>query len=136
MLFLSGLPSRSMKKQDALRVLSEAELVTPLEGGLREVKELVEICLAAEIPALPGPTKACGSNGCAPKVPLLVRKEDAPKVAELLRNRWVEMLRREGTMADGEPNAESEEGEPPCPACGTAALLVDGACSDCGLKLE
>ena len=26
--------------------------------------------------------------------------------------------------------------EPPCPACGTAAPLVDGACSDCGLQLE
>lgn len=26
--------------------------------------------------------------------------------------------------------------EPPCPACGTAAPLVDGACSDCGLMLE
>jgi hypothetical protein len=26
--------------------------------------------------------------------------------------------------------------EPPCPACGTAAPLVDGACSDCGLRLE
>jgi hypothetical protein len=24
----------------------------------------------------------------------------------------------------------------PCPACGTAAPLVDGACSDCGLMLE
>ncbi len=23
----------------------------------------------------------------------------------------------------------------PCPACGTAAPLVDGACSDCGLVL-
>lgn len=27
------------------------------------------------------------------------------------------------------------EDEPPCPACGTAAPLVDGACSDCGLQL-
>jgi hypothetical protein len=25
---------------------------------------------------------------------------------------------------------------PPCPACGTAAALVEGACSDCGLQLE
>lgn len=26
--------------------------------------------------------------------------------------------------------------ELPCPACGTAAPLVDGCCSDCGLNLE
>ncbi len=25
--------------------------------------------------------------------------------------------------------------EPPCPCCGTAAPLVAGACSDCGLQL-
>ncbi len=30
---------------------------------------------------------------------------------------------------------EVEEGEPPCPCCGTAAPLVNGACSDCGLQL-
>ena len=27
-------------------------------------------------------------------------------------------------------------GDPPCPACGTAAPLVEGACSDCGLQLD
>jgi hypothetical protein len=30
----------------------------------------------------------------------------------------------------------TEEGEPPCPACGTAAPLLAGACADCGLQLE
>ncbi len=30
---------------------------------------------------------------------------------------------------------EVDEGEPPCPCCGTAAPLVNGACSDCGLQL-
>jgi predicted amidophosphoribosyltransferase len=30
----------------------------------------------------------------------------------------------------------NEDGELPCPACGTAAPLVEGACSDCGLQLE
>ncbi len=29
-----------------------------------------------------------------------------------------------------------EDGEPPCPACGTAAPLLEGACSDCGLQLD
>ena len=27
------------------------------------------------------------------------------------------------------------DGDPPCPACGTAAPLVSGACSACGLQL-
>ena len=31
---------------------------------------------------------------------------------------------------------EAPEGEePPCPCCGTAAPLIEGACSDCGLQL-
>jgi hypothetical protein len=46
------------------------------------------------------------------------------------------MLVREGVdpVAPSMPVAESEE--PPCPACGTAAPLIEGACSDCGLQLE
>jgi predicted amidophosphoribosyltransferase len=29
-----------------------------------------------------------------------------------------------------------EDEEPPCPACGAQAPLVDGACPDCGLQLS
>jgi hypothetical protein len=44
------------------------------------------------------------------------------------------MLEREGTpMVCAAP---SDSDEPPCPACGTAAPLRDGCCSDCGLQLE
>lgn len=45
------------------------------------------------------------------------------------------MLAREGVQPVQcaiDPNAD----DPPCPACGTAAPLVNGACSDCGLQLE
>ena len=45
------------------------------------------------------------------------------------------MLEREGNApvaCQVDPDAE----HPPCPACGTAAPLVRGACSDCGLQLE
>jgi hypothetical protein len=59
-----------------------------------------------------------------------------PKLASLLQDDWREQLEAEGVdpvnlapeVADGE--------ELPCPACGTAAPLTDGACSDCGLQLE
>jgi predicted amidophosphoribosyltransferase len=46
------------------------------------------------------------------------------------------MLAREGTtpVACAMPSADTDE--PPCPACGTAAPLRAGACSDCGLQLE
>ncbi|MCX5742256.1 MAG: hypothetical protein NT062_07150 [Proteobacteria bacterium] len=43
------------------------------------------------------------------------------------------MLAREGIAPVEVAHVEGDE--PPCPACGTAAPLVDGACSDCGLQL-
>jgi len=58
-----------------------------------------------------------------------------------MQNDWLAMVAKEGTigqavvMRPGEPG-EEPKGELPCPACGTAAPLVDGACSDCGLVLE
>ncbi len=46
------------------------------------------------------------------------------------------MLAREGVSpACDAPSAATGE-HLPCPACGTAAPLVDGACSDCGLQLD
>jgi len=59
-------------------------------------------------------------------------------VVALLQAEWKELLEREGVdpaaMAIGVEAAEGEE--LPCPACGTAAPLVAGACSECGLQLE
>ncbi len=46
------------------------------------------------------------------------------------------MLENEGTDFAVKSFEPDEAGELPCPACGTCAPLVDGACSDCGLQLE
>jgi hypothetical protein len=67
---------------------------------------------------------------------LLVATEDVPRLARLLNERWQGLLDREG-VEPPQAAATGAEGEhPPCPACGTAAPLVEGACSDCGLQLE
>lgn len=64
---------------------------------------------------------------------LLVREEDIPRLAELMNRQWRDMVETEGTEL---PQMHySDDGEPPCPACGTAAPLVEGVCSDCGLRL-
>jgi hypothetical protein len=57
-----------------------------------------------------------------------------PRVAELLRAQGREHLDREG-LALPVAAAVGVDDEPPCPACGTAAPLVEGACADCGLQL-
>jgi len=66
-----------------------------------------------------------------------VREADLPAVSGLLRSEWQALIEREGTGAAGLFGVEAREGEePPCPCCGTAAPLVEGACSECGLQLD
>ena len=78
---------------------------------------------------------------------LLVQEQDLPQYAKMMRDDWMESLHQEGTLktdrsaepiaqAVGQAGAHEPDGEPPCPACGTAAPLVDGCCTDCGLHLE
>ena len=77
------------------------------------------------------------SPGGAPAIahfPRVVR-HDLPRIAELLRDDWRDGLAREG-LAPVAVTADADAEHVPCPACGTAAPLVEGACSDCGLQLE
>jgi len=51
---------------------------------------------------------------------------------------WLALVEAEGTITRP-PSAlvpDEDSGELPCPACGTVAPLVEGACTDCGLQLE
>lgn len=134
-----------MNTRDAAAALEDADLIPCIEGSLHDAKEVVELCLAQDIPALMG-REACAKPGCTPKMQVMVRAEDAPRVGELLRARWLQMVEGEGFSLVRAPasagdatlsgDAEAAEGEPPCPACGTAGPLVAGACGDCGLQLE
>ena len=64
-----------------------------------------------------------------------MEEQDVPKFAQMMRGSWMELLENEGSVAGVRQVEVDPDGEPPCPACGTAAPLVDGACSDCGLHL-
>jgi hypothetical protein len=114
-------------------VTEEIEWVPAIEGGLFELKELSRLCEAEGIPSELG-MESCDKEGCTPKAKLLVPKSDVDKLATLLRNRWKSMVEAEGVQLV--EAKVPEDGDPPCPACGTAAPLVEGACSDCGLVLE
>ncbi len=109
----------------------EDELIPAVHGSLDDIKRMRDQCLAAEIPV-----EVAGEAGGA-KFVLMVRAADLPKGSALLRSEWREQIEREGTGSLGLFGIEAKEDEePPCPACGTAAPLVDGACSECGLQLE
>jgi hypothetical protein len=128
-----------MELEEAETVLAEAELVACLQAPLADAKELRDACLAAEIPVLLDRGACCGKGGCgcAPKLELLAREQDVPRIARLMNDRWRAMTLREGTVDLDHPSvAPSDAGELACPACGTAAPRVDGACAECGLQLE
>jgi hypothetical protein len=60
-----------------------------------------------------------------------------------MQREWLDLVAREGTVGQVQARAagaaaamnDDPDAEPPCPACGTAAPLVDGECSGCGLYL-
>jgi hypothetical protein len=127
-----------MDAEEVERALAEAELVTCLQAPLLEAKQIRDACLDAEIPVVLDRGACCGAGGCgcAPKLELRARPEDLPRVARLLQDRWRALVLREGTVAPPQAAAAAvSDGDEPCPACGTAAPLVAGACSDCGLQL-
>jgi hypothetical protein len=128
-----------MTSRQAEDVLAGEELLALLEGNLSYVKELVARCLDEDVPALVGALGAdCNTKSCGVRAQLLVREGDARRVVELMQTAWIESVAAEGTVAAIRvaPAAELGDGEePPCPACGASAPLVDGACADCGLQL-
>jgi hypothetical protein len=125
-----------MTPHEAEKVLAEAAVVPCVEMQLTDAQRLVEACLAEGVPAIVH-REACSKPTCSPKFQVLVRPEDTSRVAGLLHQRWMDNLHREGLIPEGQPLfVVPEEGELPCPACGTAAPLVEGACGDCGLQLE
>ncbi len=126
----------AVTKEEALKELQDAEVVPCISGGIADVKEVLEACLSIGVPAILDRQQSCGAHGtCAPRIDLCVRPDDLPKVMTLMRERWQNLLDQEGTLPDY-AQAASESEDPPCPACGTAAPLVEGACKECGLQLE
>ncbi|MBS1153688.1 MAG: hypothetical protein H6Q89_5386 [Myxococcaceae bacterium] len=138
-----------MDRSAADELLTGNPLVPCIEGAVAYARELERTLLDAEIPALLAkpPSKACcgsgGGCGCGAKVQVMVREADLPRVAELFRDEWMQAVEREGTIEGMKLVPMKVDGavldpaaDPPCPACGTAAPLVEGACSDCGLQLD
>ena len=125
-----------MTKDEALKELQDAEVVPCVTGGIGDIKEILDACLAVGIPACLDRQDACDSHGrCAPRIDLCVRPDDLPKVMAMMHERWQGLLDQEGTLPEY-ATAQPESEEPPCPACGTAAPLINGACRECGLQLE
>jgi hypothetical protein len=123
-----------MDRKEAERLLADVEVIALLQAPIADAKELLDACLEADVPALLGRDDHC-TTGCAPKLLLLARAEDAPRVAALLQQRFGRLLAQEGTLVAGEASADAgeSEGALPCPACGTPIPDAVPECPDCGL---
>lgn len=123
----------SLTATTAEDLLDGADLVTAMAGSIPEMKALRDRCLEAGIPAVIG----CpgGGRSCGPKTHLLIHEDSMPQLQTLLRDEWHDQMALEG-LAPVRITIDENAEHLPCPACGTAAALVEGACSDCGLQLE
>ena len=133
--------SGMLSQRDAEQALEGVEVVPVANAGVGEAKEIQAACLAAGVPALLGRDDHC-VKGCAPKLFVLAREEDLGRIAEVMQQRWRNTAIKDGVaerLAGRAPAAPVDENdpdsEPPCPACGHAAALVEGACAECGLQL-
>jgi hypothetical protein len=124
----------SLTAASADELLDGVPLIPAMSGSIPEMKALRDRCLAAGIPAVVG-CPAGGGKSCGPKTHLLVEEAELPRLGDLLRADWRDDLVREGLAPVAVTVDEAAE-HLPCPACGTAAALIEGACSDCGLQLE
>jgi predicted RNA-binding Zn-ribbon protein involved in translation (DUF1610 family) len=115
-------------------LLDGADLVTAMAGSIPEMKALRDRCLDAGIPAVIG-CPGGGAKSCGPKTHLLIHEDSIAELQVLLSDEWRAQMAREG-LAPVQIKIDESAEHLPCPACGTAAALVEGACSDCGLQLE
>jgi len=124
----------TMDRKEAEQLLADVEVVPLLQAPIADAKELLAACLDAGVPAVLGRDDHC-TTGCAPKLMLLARPEDAARVGTLLRERFGRLVALEGTLL--EPRAlgpgETPDDVLPCPACGTAIPDDVSECPDCGL---
>ena len=128
-------PSTVPEAEESLEASpTDVAVVPAISGSIADMKALRDRCLEVGIPAEVGCPPGAGKS-CGPRTHLLVEEHDLPRLAALLGDDWRSQLALEG-LAPVAVTADEEAEHPPCPACGTAAALVEGACSDCGLQLE
>ena len=132
---------------EADRILAQEEGLIPcLQMSLVDGKAMRERLLAAGVPVGLGADQHC-TQGCTPKVFILARETDVPRVQDFLQQEWAQMVASVdpdplamplgmSPEAKGEVGAGVGDDDPPCPACGHVGPLDgEGACQGCGLVL-
>ncbi len=118
--------------------LADVPKVPVLHAGIAACREIERALLDAGIPcyveAESEDADVLGAAG-AMKVGVIVAEADLPRVGELLKQRFEELVEQEGVGSFNTEAIDLTAEEVQCPACGHTGALVDGACGDCGLFL-
>jgi hypothetical protein len=119
------------------RALENVPKVAVLHAGIAACREIERAILAEGIPCY---VEADAEEGeaLAPgalKVGVIVAEADLPKVGDLLRRRFEDLIAKEGVGSFNTAAIDLSAAEVQCPACGHTGPLDEGACADCGLFL-
>ncbi|MFH2007040.1 MAG: hypothetical protein ABI333_10685 [bacterium] len=137
----------ALTDEEIFASMSEEELISVARGGLDGCREIQQMLLENQIPAIIRKVEdVVVEAGHFLALEVLIRAEDSVRKDTLFRQEWAESMRRDGLASgaltfalagDAEPLEEDEEsdGVPACPACGSTEPLEDGECPDCGLFL-
>lgn len=118
--------------------LADVATVPIIHAGLAACREIERALLDEGIPCY---VEANAEEGeaLAPgalKVGVIVAEADVPKVGDLLKRRFEDLVKKEGVGSFNLAAIDLSASEIECPACGHKGALTDaGACGDCGLFL-
>lgn len=117
-----------LTEENIRRALEGKELIGVARGELEVVKETRALLSRARIASvIVEDDQAQLPAGMAPRVVLVVNKDDLERAQTVLGEKFRQMLEAEGQTAP----AELEYGK--CPACGTAIPEDVEECPECGL---
>lgn len=133
----SAAAAHKQKLDSPRQALADVPTVAVLHAGLAACREIERALLEdgilcyVEAAAEEGEALAPG----AMKVGVMVAESDLPRVGDLLKRRFEDLIAREGVGSFQSVAIDLAAAEVECPACGHKGPLAEGACADCGLFL-
>ena len=131
---LADIKARTDSPRAALAGMATVAVV---HAGIAACREVEAALLQAGVPcyveaeAEEGEALAAG----ALKVGVIVAQSDLPRVGDIMKQRFEDLVKREGVGSFNVTAIDLDAAEVECPACGHRGALVAGACADCELFL-
>jgi hypothetical protein len=133
----SLLAEQKTKIDSPRAALEGVKKVAVVHAGIAACREIERALLDSGVPcyveadAEEGEALAAG----AMKVGVIVAESDVPRVGDIMKQRFEDLVKKEGTGSFNVEAIDLSAAEIACPACGHRGALNNGACADCELFL-